>query len=74
MIPRRGQGVAGEVSGLSGQFVERSPQLVGLPSFLLTLATLFCSFFLLMQGEQRMAECEVAASYVFRRHSAGSPN
>src|SRR4051812_16853040 len=57
MIPRRGQGVAGEVSGSLGQVVQSMVQVVELPSFAPFLIPLVISVLLLhgLQGVEKQA-------------------
>ena len=70
MIPRRGQGVAGEVSGSLGQLVEGSLQVVELPSARSVPApgriALQCSFVGFQGGDQLGVD---APAQVFRRDS-----
>jgi hypothetical protein len=74
MIPRRGQGVAGEGSGSLGQLVEGSLQLVDFPPlgpYLFQLASSLIPRDVFEGGDQLGVD---AARRVFRRDPAGPPD
>jgi hypothetical protein len=74
MIPRRGQGVAGEVSGSLGHSVEGSLQLVDPRPFtprLFQVEPLPISFVSLQGGDEQRI---LAPRHVFRRDSTPSPD
>ena len=73
MIPRRAQGVAGEVSGLLGEVVEGSLQVVEFPSLapdLLQVATSLVSLVGFEGGDEQGVR---PARHVFRRDPTAPP-